>query len=100
MPFMEREQSMSLWPSSDISQGSSLKLLCSLSEENCSLCGPGPAKGSDPSHWGHGSSQCTRGRGTLYPDASASPTTGDSRCSVWSSSCASPVSNGGGLKFV
>lgn len=30
MPFMEREQSISLWPSSDISQGSSPKLLCSL----------------------------------------------------------------------
>lgn len=41
--------------------------------ENDLLCGSGPAKGSDPSHWGHWWLSVHRGRGTLCPDASAAP---------------------------
>lgn len=100
MPFMEREQSISLLPSSDISQGSGPKLLCSLPGEEWFTLWPWGCKGLRPEPLGTPWFSAHGGRGTLCPDISGALPAGDSGCCVRPCSCAFPVSNGGGLKFV
>lgn len=79
---------VSLWPSSDISQGSSPKLLCSLPRGERFTLWPWACKGLRPEPLGTGWFSAHRTRGTLCPDASVAPTAAGRRCCAWPSSYA------------